>query len=216
MWCRMDGAHHACSLLLQALFMTASVPIVMSTAATRTMTKGLFIVTSRRAHSRPNFRGSGLNPQVTPWPRAPTPAGGSKLRPGPANRGTKGEPGTPGCRRTQARQSAEHRSGRLATSKSQCDFSISFCSAAAPPGQIYCPVALGLCSGPGSVDLCFAAGWRADPTGDPADRVSRRRYLVDQLFARARVPRRVPPLSLRQLYFACDILTNHCINQMSQ
>ena len=26
MWCRMDGAHHACSLLLQALFMTASAP----------------------------------------------------------------------------------------------------------------------------------------------------------------------------------------------
>jgi branched-subunit amino acid transport protein len=37
------GAHHACWLLLQALFITASVPTVMSTTATRTMTKGLFI-----------------------------------------------------------------------------------------------------------------------------------------------------------------------------
>ena len=41
------GAHHACWLLLQALFITASVPTVTSTTATRTMTKGLFIVTSR-------------------------------------------------------------------------------------------------------------------------------------------------------------------------
>ena len=37
------GAHHACWLLLQALFMIASVPTVTSTTATRTMTKGLFI-----------------------------------------------------------------------------------------------------------------------------------------------------------------------------
>ena len=49
MWCRIvdNGAHHACWLLLQALFITASVPTVTSTTATRTMTKGLFIVTSR-------------------------------------------------------------------------------------------------------------------------------------------------------------------------
>jgi hypothetical protein len=32
---------------LQALFMTASVPTVTSTTATRTVTKGVFIVTSR-------------------------------------------------------------------------------------------------------------------------------------------------------------------------
>jgi hypothetical protein len=49
MWCRIVdiGAHHECWLLLQALFITASVPTVTSTTATRTMTKGLFIVTSR-------------------------------------------------------------------------------------------------------------------------------------------------------------------------
>jgi len=49
MWCRMldIGAHHACWLLLQALFMTASVLTVTSTTATRTMNKGLFMLTSR-------------------------------------------------------------------------------------------------------------------------------------------------------------------------
>ena len=41
------GAHHACWLLLQALLMTARVLTVTSTTATRTMTKGLFMVTSR-------------------------------------------------------------------------------------------------------------------------------------------------------------------------
>ena len=47
-WCTLDiGAHHACWLLLQALFMTASVLTATSTSATRTMTKGLFMVTSR-------------------------------------------------------------------------------------------------------------------------------------------------------------------------
>jgi len=47
MWClTLDiGAHHACWLLLQALFMTASVLTATSTTATRTMTKGLFMVT---------------------------------------------------------------------------------------------------------------------------------------------------------------------------
>ena len=49
MWCRMleVGAHHACWLLLQALFIIASVLTAASTTATRTMTKGLFMVTSR-------------------------------------------------------------------------------------------------------------------------------------------------------------------------
>ena len=48
MWWRMDvGAHHACWLLLQALFIIASALTVMSTTATRTMTKGLFMVTTR-------------------------------------------------------------------------------------------------------------------------------------------------------------------------
>ncbi len=48
MWCRIVdiGAHHA-RWLLQALFITARVPTVTSTTAIRTMTKGLFIVTSR-------------------------------------------------------------------------------------------------------------------------------------------------------------------------
>ena len=47
-WCTLDiGAHHACWLLFQALFMTASVLTATSTTATRTMTKGLFMVTSR-------------------------------------------------------------------------------------------------------------------------------------------------------------------------
>ena len=48
MWCRIldIGAHHACRLLLQALFMTASVLTVTSKIATRTMTKGLFMATA--------------------------------------------------------------------------------------------------------------------------------------------------------------------------
>ena len=58
------GAHHACWLLLQALFITASVPTVTSTTATRTMTKGLFIVTSRPpATDWSNFRALEMNPQ---------------------------------------------------------------------------------------------------------------------------------------------------------
>ena len=46
------GAHHACRLLLQALFMTASVLTATSKIATRAMTKGLFMVTAcpRPAH----------------------------------------------------------------------------------------------------------------------------------------------------------------------
>ncbi len=45
MWCRMVdiGAHHVWLLLLQALFMIASVLIVTSTTAVRTITKGVFI-----------------------------------------------------------------------------------------------------------------------------------------------------------------------------
>ena len=46
MWWRMDvGAHHACWLLLQALFIIASVLTTMST--TRTMTNEVFIAVSR-------------------------------------------------------------------------------------------------------------------------------------------------------------------------
>jgi len=47
MWCcTVDiGAHHACWVLLHALFITASMPTVTSTTATRTI--GFFIVTSR-------------------------------------------------------------------------------------------------------------------------------------------------------------------------
>ena len=41
------GAHQLCWLLLQALFMTASVPKVTSIAVTRTMNKGLLMVASR-------------------------------------------------------------------------------------------------------------------------------------------------------------------------
>jgi hypothetical protein len=40
------GAHHSCWLLLQALFMIASVLITASARATETMTNGVFIVTS--------------------------------------------------------------------------------------------------------------------------------------------------------------------------
>jgi hypothetical protein len=45
MWCRIvdNGAHHACWLLLQALFMMASVLRATSTTATRTMAKGFFM-----------------------------------------------------------------------------------------------------------------------------------------------------------------------------
>src|SRR5215470_12743948 len=66
MWCcTLDiGAHHACWLLLQALFITASVPTVTSTTATRTMTKGLFIVTSPPDRSLVEFSLSKNEPTV--------------------------------------------------------------------------------------------------------------------------------------------------------
>jgi hypothetical protein len=66
MWCRgVDiGAHHACWLLLQAPFITASAPTATSKTATRTMTKGLFIVTSRpRPFPKSHFGGLKMNPQ---------------------------------------------------------------------------------------------------------------------------------------------------------
>ena len=65
-WCRIVdiGAHHARWLLLQALFITASVPTVTSTAATSTMTKGLFISDlAPSAVHWSNFRGLKMNPQ---------------------------------------------------------------------------------------------------------------------------------------------------------
>jgi len=54
MWClTLDiGAHHACWLLLQALFMTASVLTATRTTATRTMAKGLFMWPNRLFHRR--------------------------------------------------------------------------------------------------------------------------------------------------------------------
>jgi len=63
MWCcKVDvGAHHACWLLLQALFMTASVPTVTSIAVTRTMNKGLFMVAAPLATHPPDFRVSQIN-----------------------------------------------------------------------------------------------------------------------------------------------------------
>ena len=64
MWCPTVeiGAHHACWLLLQALFMTASVLTTTSTTATRTIIKGVFMVTSRpRPLTEPNFRGSKMD-----------------------------------------------------------------------------------------------------------------------------------------------------------
>ena len=63
MWCRtVDiGAHHACWLLLQALFMTASV--LMTKSTTRTMNNEVFIAVSRRVfvsrHELPKFLGAG-------------------------------------------------------------------------------------------------------------------------------------------------------------
>src|SRR5262249_52298746 len=46
--CKLDiGAHHACWLLLQALFMTASVPSATNTTATKAITRGVFIVALR-------------------------------------------------------------------------------------------------------------------------------------------------------------------------
>ena len=49
MWCcKLDiGAHHACGLLLQAVFMTASVPTGTDTAAMAAITGGVLIVASR-------------------------------------------------------------------------------------------------------------------------------------------------------------------------
>ena len=67
MWCRsVDiGVHHACSLLLQAWFITASVPTVTSTTATRSMTKGLFMgVTSPSGPNRPKFSSFKNEPAV--------------------------------------------------------------------------------------------------------------------------------------------------------
>ena len=66
MWCRIVdiGAHHACWLLLQAWFMTANVLTATSTTAARTITKGLFIVTSRpKAIHWPDFCRSKMNLQ---------------------------------------------------------------------------------------------------------------------------------------------------------
>jgi hypothetical protein len=67
MCCRMldVGAHHACWLLLQALFMTASVLTVTSTTATRTMTKGLSMVTSRPRLLTPRIFVVQVYPQRT-------------------------------------------------------------------------------------------------------------------------------------------------------
>jgi hypothetical protein len=42
------GAHHSCWLLLQALFMIASVLTATSARATETMTNGVFMVASLR------------------------------------------------------------------------------------------------------------------------------------------------------------------------
>jgi hypothetical protein len=67
MWCRsVDiGAHHACSPLLQAWFITANVPTVTSTTATRSMTKGLFMgVTSPSRPNRPKFSSFKNEPAV--------------------------------------------------------------------------------------------------------------------------------------------------------
>ena len=46
-WERTIHVGWSCWLVLQALFMTASVPTATSITATRTMAKGLFMVTSR-------------------------------------------------------------------------------------------------------------------------------------------------------------------------
>jgi hypothetical protein len=56
MWCRMldIGVHHSCWLLLQALFITASVLTATSKTATRTITKGAFIgISAARAFPKP-------------------------------------------------------------------------------------------------------------------------------------------------------------------
>ena len=65
MWCRMllDGAHHSCWLLLQALFMIASVLTAMSMTVTRTITKGAFIVTSLSPELPVEFPPFKLNPR---------------------------------------------------------------------------------------------------------------------------------------------------------
>jgi hypothetical protein len=58
MWCCIAdvGAHHACWLLLQAVFMTASVLTAASTTATKTMTKGLFMGDLVTRSNMPYFR----------------------------------------------------------------------------------------------------------------------------------------------------------------
>jgi hypothetical protein len=65
MWCRkLDiGAHHACWLLLQAVFMTASVLTTTSTTATTTMSEGLFMGDLATRPNWLNFRRSKMNPE---------------------------------------------------------------------------------------------------------------------------------------------------------
>jgi len=55
------GAHHPCWLLLQALFMIASVLTATSARATETMTNGVFMVTSLLRVHRPKFRPFKMN-----------------------------------------------------------------------------------------------------------------------------------------------------------
>jgi hypothetical protein len=55
-----NGAHHPCWLLLQALFMTASVLTTRSTTATRTIIKGVFIATLLGLRSLPAVEVSPL------------------------------------------------------------------------------------------------------------------------------------------------------------
>ncbi len=73
MWCRtVDiGAHHACWLLLQALFMTASVLTVTSTTATMTIASRVFIVASRPGHSPAGFSWFTNEPGVKVWRTRP-------------------------------------------------------------------------------------------------------------------------------------------------
>jgi hypothetical protein len=63
MWCSMvdTGAHHMRRPLLQALFITASVLTAMSTTATRTMTKGLFMGDLATRPICPNFHPLKMN-----------------------------------------------------------------------------------------------------------------------------------------------------------
>ena len=65
MWCRklVIGVHHACWLLLQALFMTARTPPTMTAVAMRIINIGVFIAASATSPKAAEFSSFKMNQQ---------------------------------------------------------------------------------------------------------------------------------------------------------